>query len=159
MSPNPALLKSMIERYNFLSVTSHFIFGFYYQKTVYVVHAESNILPFILKLDKASRGAGYSLRFSPTTAQKILLLSQGAIALCSQKCFEKLRKQTKYNRGEFFEKLITETVGQDWIKGTAPFYSKSDLIANGIKYQIKFEKATFTNEKILLNQEKVKTNH
>ena len=85
MKPNIALFESMIKRYLFLSVTSHFIFGFFYQKTVYVVHADSNILPFVLKLDKASRGAGYSLRFSPTTAQKVLLLSQGAIPLCSEK--------------------------------------------------------------------------
>jgi hypothetical protein len=36
-----------------------------------------------------------------------------------------------------------------WEKDNVPFTEDGDLTANGIAYQIKFEKATFTNEKTL----------
>ena len=56
---------------------------------------------------------------------------------------------SKYNRGEVFEKLITEYFGQTWVKDNIPYTEAVDIEVDGIAYQIKFEKATFTNEKTL----------
>ena len=106
-------------------------------------------MPYILKLDKASRGAGYSLRFCPNKNQKAFLLSKGAYPLCSKDFFETSVKESKYNKGEIFEKMVTEYFGQIWEKDNIPFTEDGDLTVNGIAYQIKFEKATFTNEKTL----------
>ena len=44
---------------------------------------------------------------------------------------------------------MTESFGQVWEKDNVPFTEDGDLTVNGIAYQIKFEKATFTNEKTL----------
>jgi hypothetical protein len=63
--------------------------------------------------------------------------------------FETLVEESKYNKGEIFEKLVTENFGQEWTKDNVPFTKGGDLTVNGIAYQIKFEKATFTNEKTL----------
>ena len=106
-------------------------------------------MPYILKLDKASRGAGYALRFCPNNAQKAFLLAKGATVLCSKEFFETSVKNSIYNKGEIFEKMVTESFGQEWEKDNIPFTEAGDLEVNGIAYQIKFEKATFTNEKIL----------
>ena len=152
---NTSLFEKMISRYNELSYTHNYIYGFYFQNNVYMVEATTEVMPYILKLDKASRGAGYSLRFCPTNAQKTFLLAKGAQTLCSKEFFETSVKESKYNKGEIFEKMVTEFYGQEWIKDNVPFTEDGDLTTNGIAYQIKFEKATFTNEKTLARMEKI----
>jgi hypothetical protein len=146
---NTALFEKLINRYNELAYTHNYIYGFYFQNVVYMVETTAETMPYILKLDKASRGAGYSLRFCPTKEQKAFLLAKGAKVLCSKEFFETSVKKSKYNKGEIFEKMVTEFYGQEWTKDNVPFTEDGDLTTNGIAYQIKFEKATFTNEKTL----------
>ena len=81
---NTSLFESMINRYNKLSYTHNYIYGFFFKNMVYMVETTAEVMPYILKLDKASRGAGYSLRFCPTNAQKTFLLTKGAQVLCSK---------------------------------------------------------------------------
>jgi hypothetical protein len=111
----------------------------------------------------ASRGAGYALRFKPTTDQKYMLMTMNAQPLCSEKMFNEMLqekylnnkgKMVNYNRGDLFEKLVTEYAGQVWEKDNIPFTEAGDIEWNGVAYQIKFEKATFTNEKTLMNLRK-----
>ena len=146
---NTSLFEMMINRYNELSYTHNYIFGFFFQNNVYMVETTKEVLPYVMKLDKASRGQGYSIRFSPNKDQKAFLLAKGATLICSKAFFENEVKESKYNKGEIFEKMVTEFYGQEWTKDNVPFTEDGDLTTNGIAYQIKFEKATFTNEKTL----------
>ena len=146
---NINLLNNLINNYNKLSYTHNYIFGFNFKGNLYAVVTTSEVLPYVLTLDSASRGAGYALRFNPTNEQKVLLLSKGAELICSTKFFLETVENSKYNKGEIFEKLCTENVGQKWEKDNVPFTDGGDLTVDGIAYQIKFEKATFTNEKTL----------
>lgn len=146
---NTTLLDSMIRRYNELAFTHRYIFGFYYQNNVYMVITDNQVLPYIMKLDRASRGQGFSIRFSPTKEQKTFLLSQGATVICSKAFFESETRESKYNKGEIFEKMVTEYFKQEWKKDHVPFTEDGDITINGKAYQIKFEKATFTNERTL----------
>lgn len=143
---NPTLLNDMISKYNQLSATHSYIFGFVYKKNVYVVEATSEVLPFILTLTEASRNQGYALRFAPTNEQKVFLLSLNCAVICSKDYFNNVVDNSKYNRGEIFEKMITERCGQTWNKDNVPFYEDGDITVDGKAYQIKFEKATFINE-------------
>lgn len=147
---NTTLFNTMIKKYNKLSYTHNYIFGFTYQHNVYACITTADILPYILKLDKASRGAGYALRFKPTADQKIFLLAQGAKMLCSEKYFNMEVENSRYNKGEIFEKMITENAGQEWHKDSVPFTMDGDVTIGTVAYQIKYECATFTNEKILI---------
>ena len=156
------LFNSMINRYNELAYTHNHIFGFEYKKVIYMAITKEDAMPFVCKLDKASRGEGMALRFCPTVDQKVFLLTS-AKPLCSTKYFNELceekylnnkGKMTKYNRGEVFEKLVTEHFNQVWVKDNVPFTKDGDLTVNGIAYQIKFEKASFCNEKSLTNLSK-----
>lgn len=151
---NINLFNNLINRYNNLSFTHNYIFGFIYKKSVYAVVTTSEVLPYILTLDAASRDAGYALRFNPTNEQKVFLLSKGAELICSKEYFEQTVVESNYNKGEIFEKLCTENVGQKWTKDNLPFTDGGDLTVDGIAYQIKFEKATFTNEKTLARLER-----
>lgn len=146
---NTAIFMNLINGYNRKAYTHEYVFGFTFENTVWAVKADSSFLPYILKLDKASRGAGFALRFCPNRQQKATLLSLGAIALCSKDYFTAACASNKYNKGENFEKLYTEYCGQTWIKDNIPYTEAGDIEVDGVAYQIKFEKATFTNEKSL----------
>lgn len=146
---NETMFNYLINEYNRLAYTHEYIFGFAYKGIVYAVKTNADVLPYILKLDKASRGAGYSIRFKPTVAQKIILLGMGAEVVCSEEYFNATVKATKYNNGEIFEKMETEKVGQTWTKDSVPFTIDGDLTVDGVAYQIKYQGATFTNEKTL----------
>lgn len=143
--------KTMIDFYNERSYTHHYIFGVSYKGTVYAVHAESDVLPYQLMLDRASRGAGMALKFKPNNAQRIALIAMGAEVVCSTAELEHLFKTSKYNRGEIFEKLVTEMYGQTWEKDNVPFTKAGDIEVDGVAYQIKYEKATFLTEKQMLH--------
>lgn len=147
---NTTLFKHMIDEHNRISYTHFYIFGFKYKHNVYFTFTTKEILPYILKMDTASKGQGHSLRFKPDKAQKLLLLPQAQL-LCSEEWFESQVASCEYNRGDIFEKLITEMQGQHWTKDHVPFTEAGDIEIDGIPYQIKFEKATFTNEKTLAN--------
>lgn len=153
---NLNLLNNLIERYNRLAYTHNYIFGITYKGNIYAIIATAEILPYILTLDKASskNGGGYSLRFNPTNEQKVLLLSLGAELICSKAFFEETVAASPYNRGEIFEKLCTENVGQAWTKDNIPFTEAGDLTVNGTAYQIKFEKASFISEKTFMGLER-----
>ena len=150
---NIALLYSLISRYNELAFTHNYIFGFTYKGNVYMTVTTNEILPFILKVDKASRGAGLSLRYKPTNKQKILLLENSTL-LCSVDYLNDLKENSRYNFGEIFEKMVHERFGKNWKKDNVPFTKGGDIEINGKAYQIKFEKATFASEKTLENFEK-----
>lgn len=152
---NTELKAKMVEFYNTNAFTHNYIFGFRFNGNIWLVNVTSEILPFVLILDKASRGAGYALRFKPNRAVKTLLLSKGATLVCSEELFEELCENSKYNKGEIFEKLVTEMNGQEWEKDNVPFTDDGDLTVNGIAYQIKFEKATFINEKQMMKMQGV----
>lgn len=152
---NEIIFKNLVDRYNSLAYTHNYIWGFTFKGVVYMAITDKSYMDYVCKLDRASRGAGYALRFCPTTSQKMLLMASGAVSvLCSKEFFEDEVKNSKYNKGEIFEKMVTEKFNQKWEKDNVPFTENGDITVNGVAYQIKFEKATFTNEKALANLER-----
>jgi len=146
---NATIFNALINGYNELAYTHNYMFGFSDNGTIYCAIGTADLLPYVCTLDKASRGAGYSLRFKPNKAQKELLKTCELISICSANFFNETVANSNYNKGEIFEKMVTEYFGQVWEKDNVPFTEDGDLTVNRIAYQIKFEKATFTNEKSL----------
>ena len=147
---NTALFTTMIHRYNKSAFTHNYIWGFTYKHNVYMAITTSEVMPIVCKLDKASRGAGYALRFCPNAGQKLALMPSATL-LCSEKFFNEQVAESKYNNGEIFEKMVTEYFGQVWEKDNIPYTEAGDIEVDDIAYQIKFQKATFCNEKSLAN--------
>lgn len=150
---NTALFYSMCSRYNQIAYTHNYIWGFEYKNNVYMAITDSSYMAHVCKLDKASRGAEYALRFCPNAQQKVTLMA-GAQVICSKKYFNELVANSKYNKGEIFEKLVSEFFGQTWKKDNVPFTKDGDITISDISYQVKFQKATFCNERSLANLEK-----
>lgn len=153
MTTNTALHLNLINRYNAVAYTHEYVWGFTYKKNVYMAVTDASMMPFVTCLDKASRGAGYALRFCPNAEQKVALLPYATL-LCSETYFNEVVADSKYNKGEIFEKMVTEYHGQVWTKDNIPFTEDGDITVDGIAYQIKFQKATFCNEKSIANLEK-----
>ena len=141
--------------YTRLAYTHHYIFTFADAGMIYAVIADmanAADLMAITSVSKASRGAGYGLRFRPTNDIKRYLIAMGATTLCSKAYFDSLVKSSKYNKGEVAEMLVTEQMfGQTWVKDSVPFTQGGDIEADGIAYQHKHEGATFCNERSLRN--------
>lgn len=152
---NTTLHNHMAATYTRIAYTHHYIFTFVYAGVVYAVLADMDNaadLMAITSVSKASRGAGYALRFRPTNDIKRYLLTMGATVLCSKTYFDSLVKSSKYNKGEVAEMLVTEQLfGQTWEKDSVPFTQGGDIESDGIAYQHKHEGATFCNEKSLHN--------
>lgn len=148
---NTALKMEMLTSYHIMAFTDNYIMGFAYNGTIYIKYMTADELTPFIKLDKASRGQGYSIRFKPNKSDRIWLLN-GAEVLCSEKYFTEMVNSLPYNKGEILEKIITEVkAGIEWKKDTVDFTKAGDVVINGIPYQVKFDRATFTNEKSLMN--------
>jgi hypothetical protein len=145
---NIALFDNLLTRYTALAYTHEYILGFSYKGNIYAVKTVASKLAQWLTLDKASRGAGYAVRFCPTNAIKVALLPNATL-LCSKAYFDEMVETSIYNKGEVFEKIVTEYFGQVWEKDNIPFTEAGDIEVDGVAYQIKFEKATFITEKSL----------
>lgn len=147
------ILETMLQTYEKLSYTSNYILGYTLNGNVYFTMCNENDLPNTLKLDKTSsvRHAGYALRFLPNRKSKKALASKESTILCSKNDFEDIVKNSKYNRGEIFEKLITEFFNQEWKKNNIPFTQQGDIVINNTHYQVKYQRATFCTQRSLEN--------
>lgn len=134
----------MIRNYRKFSVADSYILGFICNKMLYMLEV-AEIAPRFLNVEEASRNQGENLRLRLKKAHKEQLLKKNPICLGSADCLN----AEKYNKGEIFEKLVTEYFGQEWKKDTVPFYVDGDLNVNGKKIQIKLDSATLMNTKQL----------
>ena len=109
---------TLINFYNETSATHNYIVAFNFKGNIIaVVTTNTELFNTGVKLDKASKGQGYSIRFKPNNSEKVALMSGKSFVLCST-----------------------------WTKDNVPYTEDGDITVDGVKYQIKFEKATFINE-------------
>ena len=121
--------------YNKFSKADKYIIGFIYDGNVFF--AIVNNIDDYVKLDKASRNAGFSLRLNLTKAAKIQLLTLNPTYLCKAKHFYKVVKNSQYNKGEIFEKMVFAKFRKKWKKDNIPFYESGDMKYKGVQYQNK----------------------
>lgn len=136
--------QTLIRNYRKYSVADSYILGFIVNKMLYMLEV-AEIAPRFLNIEEASRNQGENLRLRLKKAHKASLMKKQPICLGSADCLN----AEKYNKGEIFEKLVTEYFGQVWKKDTVPFYVDGDINVNGKKIQIKLDSATLMNTKQL----------
>ena len=99
--------QTMINTYRKYSVADSYILGFIYNKMLYMVEV-AEIMPRFLNVEEASRNQGENLRLRIKKAHKANLMKKAPICLGSADCLV----ADKYNKGEIFEKMVTEYFGQ-----------------------------------------------
>lgn len=135
--------RTMMKWYEIFSAADAYIVGFVLDGALYMVEM-ARIAPRFLNVEEASRNQGTNLRLRLKRAQKEALAKK-AICLGSADVLT----AGKYNKGENFEKVVTEYFGQEWVKDTVPFYVQGDICLDGKEVQIKLDTATLANEKML----------
>ena len=132
---------SMYSDYEALSKADSYIIGFCTGGKIYMVET-INIPTSLLKEEKASRNQGISLRLRIRSAVKKEMVNN-AICLGDMEIIS----DSKYNKGEAFERAVSAFYGIEWKKDNIPFYVAGDIEKNGKQIQIKFEGATLCNSK------------
>jgi len=134
--------QTMIKNYRKYSAADSYIVGFVLNKMLYFVEMVE-IQPRFLNVEVASRNQGENLRLRIKKTQKESLMKKNPICLGSSDLLD----EEKYNKGEIFEKLVTEYYGQKWEKDTVPFWVQGDINLDGKEVQIKLDSATLMNTK------------
>lgn len=130
---------TMIRNYRKYNKADYYIIGFTIGDKLYAVGIKE-IKPRFLKVEQASRGQGENLRLRLKREHKEKL-KKSAICLGSKN----LLNTEKYNKGEIFEKIVTEYYGQEWKKDNIPFWIQGDIRIDGKEVQIKLDTATLVN--------------
>ena len=139
-------LTEMLTAYRTLTAAHAYILGFTHNGRLY--SAELPELPeSALGLTRTSsrRGGVQKIRIRLRTAEKLDLIARGARDLGPADLLE----AEGHNRGENFERIVTEAAGQSWVKDSTPFWVAGDITLNGQEVQIKLDGAELTNERAL----------
>lgn len=140
----------MIARYNALAVATAYIVGFVLNGMLYYTMSK-HIADSFLKMDRMSskRGGWAKIRVKLSSADRKALVACGKAIMIGSA--DLLDTEDKYNKGERFERIITETLtGETWVKDSVPFNVAGDITLNGEEVQIKFDGAELTNERTLM---------
>lgn len=140
----------MINEYRKYSAADEYIIGYIYEHQIYFI-VTPEIDEDYLAIEKASRNQGENLRLRMKSAQKKALMASNPVCLGSEEALT----AGKYNKGENFEKLVTEYFGQIWEKDNIPFWVQGDIRLNNKEVQIKLDSATLMNTKQLQNMQAV----
>ena len=140
----------MIARYNAIAAATAYIIGVVLDGLLYYTMS-AHIADEFLKLDRMSskRGGWAKIRVKLTASDRKGLVMGGKAVLIGSA--DLLNTADKYNKGERFERIITETLtGETWVKDSVPFNVAGDITLNGEQVQIKFDGAELTNERTLM---------
>lgn len=143
-------LTEMINLYNTLTAADGYIVGFILNHLLYYVQFEGHLPTEILKFDRASskRGGMAKVRVRLGSDIRKALVESGKATLLGSETL--ILTHDKWNKGERFERVITETLtATQWVKDSIPFNVAGDIELNGQQIQIKFDDAELTNEKTL----------
>lgn len=146
-------MMNLLNAYNATSAAAAYILGFILNNMVYMVTLE-HLPEWLIGLDRESKshGGAQKLRIRMTAINKRKLMNMNAAYIGTVQEVLASRK----NKGEAFEKWITEKSGQNWVKDSVPYYMDGDITINGIKYQIKFDNASLANENTINKAMKIK---
>lgn len=141
----------LIKNYKDTTAADAYILGFAIRGWVYqLVMKELPDWMFKYDRESTSHGGKVKERFRPNTDEKLTMIHRlGAEKIGTVE--EVLTATGRKNKGEAWEKYQTEKAGQEWKKDSVAYYLDGDLTVNGVKYQIKFESASFANEDTILN--------
>lgn len=146
-----AIMEEIKNFYNSTSFTHDYLFGWIdgnVIKAVFIQWAEFSKL--LLKYDRASSSKGGMLKIRVRADSKAKRIFSGRAFIVGK--VEELIEDKKYNRGENFERIVTEKLcGEKWNKDSIPYYMAGDIVYKGRPIQVKFDGAELTNEKTYKN--------
>ena len=141
-------MNEMMTAYNARSAAHAYALGFVEGHNLYAVRLTFAELSKFFKLDRASskRGGFAKIRIK-LTAKDRAELSATAELIGAE---DLLSKDTAHNKGENFERELTERwTSETWVKDSVPFWVAGDIRVDGVEVQVKLDGAELTNERTL----------
>ena len=137
----------LLRIYEETTAASRTIFGFEYEKRVYMAIIDAIPANWVkLAKESSKRGGENKLRLEVNKIEKTKLIHKaimvGALEIIST---------IKGNKGDSWEKWVTEYYKQVWNKKSTPYYEDGDITVYGEKLQIKWENATLAKESTIRN--------
>lgn len=142
--------EEMIKAYAEMAAAHKYLVGFEYENRLWYVMEAGMIRDEMLKSDRAasSKGGMLKVRVRLSAKLKTMLVHGGKAILLGAASL--LDTDDRYNKGERFERLVTEQLaGEAWVKDSIPFNVAGDIRLNGEEVQVKFDGAELTNERTL----------
>ena len=123
--------------------------GFIIDKTLYSIKLKEIDIE-MTRLTTESKG-GLKLKLQISKAQKLEWLKSGkAKRISTESEFLKLVSESKYNKGEVLEKILTEKRGIKWSKDSVRYDKAGDIDLKRDRIQVKFENASLTSAYTML---------
>jgi hypothetical protein len=142
-------LNALITLYATLTAAHAYILGFVFDGNIYYINATFAELVTYIRQSRTSskKGGVLQARIRVNEKQAAALVASGkAIFLGGAELLE----DGKHNKGENFERIITERLtGKAWKKDSTKFWIAGDIEVEGKQIQIKFTEAELTNEKAI----------
>ena len=136
-------MNNLLTAYKATTAADAYILGFILNADLYTIYLP-DLPAWIVAEDResSSHGGARKLRIRINTTAKARLIALGAA--CEGPAANILTGRK--NKGEAFEKWLTERAGQEWHKDSVPYWKDGDLTIKGTKYQIKLDGASLANE-------------
>lgn len=159
MKNDNLIISYLLNEYIRLAYTHSYIFGYNYKGMVYAARVMDArpILPFLVRLDRASsqNGGTYAIKYkiNQDNAQLINTAACEIKPICTVDYMEQAFHSSNLNRGQLFEVMVANAFDMRQSESkTAKFTVSGDVIAkDGTHYQVKYIKATYTDEKTIKN--------
>lgn len=142
-------LFDLITLYATRTAANAYILGFIFSGNLYRVTLTFAELTAYIRQSRTSSRKGGTLqaRIRVNSKQAAELVESGKAVLMGG---AEMLEDGKHNKGEVFEKIITESLtGKTWKKDSTPFWMAGDIELNGEQIQIKLNEAELTNEKAI----------
>lgn len=138
--------EEMILNYEATQAAVAYIIGFVLNKRIYRIVMDKLFDDMFYATRESHSHGGYAkIKLRLTNAIKCQLIEMGAQEIGGLEILDNGPK----NKGDAFEKYEVEKAGGTWGRNTLEYYLGGDVEIDGKPYQIKFEGASFTNEKVI----------
>lgn len=137
----------LLRMYEETTAATRTVFGFEYEKQVYMIMLTAIPIHWVKLVKEASkRGSENKLRLEVNKTEKAKLRRKAIMVGTTE-----IVNVIKGNKGDSWEKWVTEHYKQVWKKNNTPYYKDGDITVYGEKLQIKWENATLANESTIKN--------
>lgn len=144
------LMEKMKDFYHNTSFTQTYMVGWIEGYDILTVTMEWDEFKKLLKYDRAATSKGGMLKIRVKLDKKAKTILKSKAIVVGK--IEELTFDKKHNKGENFERIVTEKLaGCKWQKDSIPYYKAGDIILNGKPVQVKFDGAELTNQKTYEN--------
>lgn len=146
-----AYCEEMKNFYGDTAFTHKYLFGWTEGNDIFAAFIDwMDFSRLLLKNDKAATSKGGMLKIRVRADSKArMILKKSAFIIGN---IEELNADKKHNKGENFERIVTEKLcGEQWEKDSIPYYKAGDIVYKGKAIQVKFDGAELTNAKTYEN--------